>query len=81
MSIQDFLDGCETSTEIDHRFIIIWSEKGRGFGQYDFYLGDDNKIHIGNECDSKEAIKRILCRMVDDAILDDEPLLRQGKKV
>jgi hypothetical protein len=49
---------------------ICWSERGRGFGEYSFWQ-DGKEIHCANEGDSKETIKRILCRMVDEAILDD----------
>ena len=77
MSIRDFLDRCEDSIDLVGGFTINWSEKGRGFGQYCFYQTDDGEIHISNECDGKETIKRILNRMVDEAILDDEPFRRQ----
>lgn len=77
MSIRDFLDSCEDDINVGDGFVIVWSEKGRGFGQYHFYTGDDGKIHVDNECDGKETIKRILNRMVDEAILDDEPFKRQ----
>lgn len=49
---------------------ISWSERGRGYGEYLFWQ-DGDKIHCANENDSKETIKRVLCRMVDEAILDD----------
>ena len=49
---------------------ICWSERGRGYGEYAFWQ-DGDKIHCANEGDSKETIKRVLCRMVDEAILDD----------
>lgn len=44
--------------------VIKWSEKGRGFGEYAFQL-IDGKMVCHNECDSPEAVKRILCMMVD----------------
>jgi hypothetical protein len=50
--------------------IIKWSEKGRGFGEYVFQWKDD-KMVCHNECDSKEAIKRVLCRMVDQCTLTE----------
>jgi hypothetical protein len=66
--------------EKDHGFIpqprrfpvisISWSERGKGFGEYQFWQ-DGDQIHCANECDSKETIKRVLCQMVDQAILDD----------
>lgn len=77
MSIRDFLDTFEDSVDFAGEFTIMWSEKGRGFGQYRFYMDADEKIHIDNECDGKETIKRILNRLVDEAILDDEPYKRR----
>lgn len=44
--------------------VIQWSEKGRGFGEYAFQL-IDGKMVCHNECDSPEAVKRVLCMMVD----------------
>lgn len=73
MSVEDFLDKCPNDVSFEKPFVIEWSETSRGFGQYQFYINPvDNKIHIDNEFDSKETIKRILCKMVDDAILDDQ---------
>ncbi len=50
--------------------IINWSEKGRGFGQYVFQI-IDGKMICDNECDPKEAVKRILCTMVDQCEFTD----------
>jgi hypothetical protein len=49
---------------------ISWSEKGRGFGEYRFWQ-DGDKIYLDSEHDSKNAVKRILCTMVDQAILQE----------
>lgn len=49
--------------------IIQWQEQGRGFGEYTFWQ-KDGKIYCDNEHDSKETVKRILCRMVDDSIFN-----------
>ncbi len=49
---------------------IQWSEKGRGFGEYTFQL-KDGKMICHNECDSKETVKRMLCKMVDDCIFTE----------
>ncbi len=70
MSLLDWLDECKDDIELHHTFTISWSENGRGFGEYTFYT-KDNQIHISNECGDKDTIKRILCKMVDAAILDD----------
>jgi len=48
-----------------HILLISWIEKGRGFGQYCFYVDEDRKIKLDNECDSPETIKRVLDHLVD----------------
>lgn len=58
------------SEENDPCIIIQWSEKGRGFGEYAF-IRKDSKWIIDNECDGKEAIKRVLCSLVDSLELRD----------
>lgn len=73
MSIQDFLNQFEDGADIHAPFTILWTEHGRGFGQYHFYTDEEGNIHIDNECDSRESIKRIMCRLIDNAILDDVP--------
>lgn len=72
MSIKEFFDSCEDSVELHDPFTVTWSEKGRGFGQYQFFI-KDGKLHIENECDSKFMIKRIMCKLIDEAILEDDP--------
>jgi len=49
-------------------FVVSWSEKGRGFGEYAFFERD-GKMMIDNECDSKESVKRVLCALIDDCVL------------
>jgi len=49
-----------------------WSAKGCGFGQLGFYTKeDDDKVYCMNEMMSKEFVKKMLCHMVDNAIMDD----------
>lgn len=58
---------------------IQWSEKGRGFGEYTFWQ-EDGKIYCDNESDSRESVKKVLCQMVDQAILvDKEPKMKCPK--
>lgn len=45
---------------------ICWSERGRGFGEYQIWE-DNGKIMLDTECDSKESVKKVLCRMIDQA--------------
>jgi hypothetical protein len=64
-------NGFKLKPVLYHPIIIGWSEKGRGFGEYAFWQ-EKGKIYCDNECDSRESVKRILCHMVDQAILVDE---------
>jgi hypothetical protein len=64
--------GVEPVPALYHSIGIQWSEKGRGFGEYRFWQNGD-KIFCDNECDSKKAVKRILCQLVDQAIFTDDP--------
>lgn len=59
------------TTSIDS-FEVWWNDTEKGFGSFYFYVVD-NEFHIDNECMSKDYIKKVLCSMVDNAILDDEP--------
>jgi len=63
--------GFELQPQLYHPVIIRWSEKGRGFGEYAFWQRN-GKIYCDNEEDSRETVKRILCRMVDQAIFENE---------
>lgn len=71
MSLQVLLDGFNDHVTVEGSLFIQWSERGRGFGEYYIRQGTDGKIRIDNECDDKETIKRILCKTVGEAILDD----------
>jgi hypothetical protein len=59
----------ETTIEGTPCFIISWSEKGRGFGEYTFYY-KDRKWRLDSEHDSKETVKRILSILVDSIELE-----------
>ena len=52
-------------------FRLVWNSN-IGFGQFDFTVEKNKpeKLWIDNECMSKDFIKEVLCKMVDDAILD-----------
>lgn len=80
MSLQDFFDKCETSVELHNAFTIDWSVKGMGFGQFFFRPSEDGKVHISNECCSKEFIKKVLYMMVDEAVLQNEPSIRHNSE-
>jgi hypothetical protein len=57
--------------------MLQWSEKGRGFGEYVFWQ-KDGIIYCRNECDSRDAVKRVLCRMVDQAVFEEDAGFKKG---
>lgn len=71
--VQDMFDKMENSCELVNGFQVNWTSKGTGFGQFYFYhKEEDGKTHCSNELMSKEFIKKMLCQMVDDCILDEK---------
>lgn len=73
MAIQDFLDSCSDMVDLNNGFSVSWSRTGVGFGSFYFRITEAGSIQIDNECMGKDFIKGVLCRMVDEAILDDNP--------
>lgn len=71
MSVFDkFQDGI--SFEIHGKYFIVdWSVKGRGFGQYTFYR-DGDKLICDNECDSRQSVKDVLSVLVDSVEFIDK---------
>lgn len=57
--------------DLIHEFQISWSVKNIGWGVFYFY-NKDGKLHCSNETMSKEFIKEILCKMIDDCELDEK---------
>ncbi len=55
-----------------------WTAKGIGFGSFTFYLKPDGKLHCDNETMGKDFIKKMLCKMVDECVLD-HPEPKEGK--
>ena len=70
MSIKDFLENLPDSVELENEFVLQWSMPEVGFGQFRFYT-KDNVVYCDNECMSKEFIKKILCHMIDNCVLED----------
>ncbi len=72
MSLKDTFNSMPTRATVEfthngkyHVLIVNWVEKGRGFGEYCFYVDEDRKIKLDNECDKPETIKRVLDHLVD----------------
>ena len=63
-----FEDGCYPTDAIQFN----WHAKGIGFGSMYFYQGEDGKVHCDNEMMGKAFLKNMLCKMVDDCVLDCE---------
>ena len=49
-----------------------WVAKGIGFGSFRFWIDEDNVLRCDNEAMGKQFIKDMLCKMVDEAVLDIE---------
>lgn len=72
MGILDLLEKLEDSAEPHSSISMSWEAKGIGFGQFYFYLDEqDKKWHCQNECMSKEFIKRMFNAFVDELVLDE----------
>lgn len=67
-SFHQMFDKCpdlEYAVEIS----VNWVRKGRGFGSFEIYEGEDGKFYCYNEIVSKEFIKQVLCDIVDKCVL------------
>ena len=53
-------------------FTIRWATPNVGFGQF-YFWHDGEKVQIASEHMGKEFIKKVLCKMVDDAEIWDKP--------
>ena len=53
------------------RFQVAWSKPGVGFGQFEFYE-KDGVLYCDNETMNREFIKKVLCDMVDQSVLESE---------
>lgn len=62
--------GFECKQQWFHPICIQWSEKGRGFGEYLIWQ-KNGKIIVDSECDSKETVKKMICKMIDEAVFID----------
>ena len=48
-------------------FVVLWSEKGRGWGEYTFALDWGSRaLQMDNEADRPETVKATMDRLVDD---------------
>ena len=57
--------------------VIEWSQTGRGFGQYTFFM-KNGKLYCDNECDSKSQIALVLLQLLNKSILLDKPTERKS---
>lgn len=69
--ISALFDSCEDNCEPTGWVRFDWSAKGVGFGSFTFYIGDDGYVHCDNEIMSRQFIKDMLCKMVDNAVFED----------
>jgi hypothetical protein len=62
--------GYKPEPSIYNPIVVRWTMKGCGFGELTFY-SIDGVLHCQNEMMPRNFIKRVLCFLVDKAILDD----------
>jgi hypothetical protein len=60
--------------------VFAFSEKGYGFGEITMACDSEGQMYIDTEASSPETVKRILSRIVDNAILDRETDPERHKK-
>lgn len=71
MSLQKFFDSFDTSCSPNGFATFSWTDKGTGFGGMYFYVDEkDGYVHCENEIMGREFLKRMLCSMVDNCVLD-----------
>jgi hypothetical protein len=84
MSLKDFFGNMGNGGSVecwDHErswgFSVSWSETGRGFGEYSFFFDKrDGKFKIDNESDSRESIRRVMDRLLDEDPEDVRKIIR-----
>ncbi|MCP3683553.1 MAG: hypothetical protein GY861_12770 [bacterium] len=84
MSLKETFESMPTHTTCEFIFngeyqmiYVPWIEKGRGFGEYYFTMGENRKIVIANECDSRETIKNVMDDLIDNNPEDIKKMFHQ----
>jgi len=82
MPLKEMLNKVPDFCEPAARATIAWGVAGIGWGEFTFYIGEDKKVHCLNEIMSKDFLKKQLCKMVDNCILDEPASVayRENKK-
>ena len=71
MSLKEFFDSFDDCCTPTGMASFEWSAKGCGFGGMYFYFDEkDSYVHCENEIMGREFLKRMLCNMVDNCVLD-----------
>ena len=66
--VQAFLDKCPDYCMPIETVGFKWSKPGIGFGEVHFYFDNETgQLTCDSECISREFIKQMLCKMVDDS--------------
>lgn len=72
MSLKEFFGKLGEACVPHETTSFNWTAKGVGFGQMYFYLDKaDGYVHCGNEIMSRAFLKEMLCKMVDNCVLDE----------
>ncbi len=64
-------DWTVTKTTLHGNFEVLWQSVSAGFGGMMFRALEGGGCVIDTEMTSKEFAKKVLCKMIDDATLDD----------
>lgn len=60
-------------------FVVDWGLNGVGYGSFAFYKAKKGgKCRIDNEYMSKDTIKKVICQLIDNAVLIDPPGKKKG---
>lgn len=69
MALHEMFEKIEDNCTPDRCTVFNWQAKSVGFGQFYFSTEKDGTVHCDNEGMSKAFIKRMLCQMVDNAVM------------
>lgn len=61
-----------TDIDVTGELRVRWGAVGIGFGELYMY-SDADLLMIDNECMSKEFLKKLFCKIIDQSTLSDEP--------
>ena len=71
--VKEYFDNIRfTDIDVTGELRVRWGAVGIGFGELSMY-SDADLLMINNECMSKEFLKKLFCKIIDQSTLSDEP--------